>query len=275
MSKWKLLKSALNANKNNITTATPANSHEIESESVHRFKGFQELFKLKKIIWTGFKFRCKYSDVTGCEKPFNIELFLNECQKLLFYFDTSHIILDIEILKITSDFSLFKQYVSERSRHFNITNVRLLNEDSNNIIIELYVLNPSHIPMLKECQYIQRYVTYNNHSFHILTREKSKNITVDIKGLLSNHIHGIDNTGNICTWPSESILFHTIINNSKYLKYFHNKTVLELGGGMTGLCGLSLASLNICQQIVITDGHPDCVRNQVSQIYSIYHVYCT
>ena len=43
------------------------------------------------------------------------------------------------------------------------------------------------------------------------------------------------------------------------------RRVLELGGGSTGLCGLSLASSpnHSCREVVITDGHPACVFNQV------------
>lgn len=45
---------------------------------------------------------------------------------------------------------------------------------------------------------------------------------------------------------------------------FHRR-ILEIGGGSTGLCGLCLASSphHLCREIVITDGHPDCVFNQV------------
>jgi calmodulin-lysine N-methyltransferase len=39
------------------------------------------------------------------------------------------------------------------------------------------------------------------------------------------------------------------------------RRVLELGGGMTGLCGLGLAARGGCAAVTVTDGHPDCVRN--------------
>ena len=41
-------------------------------------------------------------------------------------------------------------------------------------------------------------------------------------------------------WSSESILLHTILTNSKIKRIFFGKNVLELGGGLTGLCGLGL-----------------------------------
>jgi predicted nicotinamide N-methyase len=42
------------------------------------------------------------------------------------------------------------------------------------------------------------------------------------------------------------------------------KRVLEIGGGMTALAGLGLAAAGIAAGVVVTDGHPDCVKNQVS-----------
>ena len=41
------------------------------------------------------------------------------------------------------------------------------------------------------------------------------------------------------------------------------RAVLELGGGMTALCGLGIAAALKCAAVVLTDGHMDCVRNQV------------
>lgn len=39
--------------------------------------------------------------------------------------------------------------------------------------------------------------------------------------------------------------------------------ILELGGGATALCGLGLAVAGVGKEVILTDGHPDCVRNQV------------
>eukprot|EP01034_Spumella_vulgaris_P033536 gene33536-41384_t len=40
--------------------------------------------------------------------------------------------------------------------------------------------------------------------------------------------------------------------------------VLELGGGLTALAGLGISASGLCRgRVVITDGHPDCVANQV------------
>ena len=42
-------------------------------------------------------------------------------------------------------------------------------------------------------------------------------------------------------WSSESILLHTIINNLEIREMFEDKSILELGGGLTAFCGLGLA----------------------------------
>ena len=47
-------------------------------------------------------------------------------------------------------------------------------------------------------------------------------------------------SGNIRVWSSESILLHTILTNKKIRRMFFEKNVLELGAGLTGLCGLGL-----------------------------------
>ena len=67
-------------------------------------------------------------------------------------------------------------------------------------------------------------------------------------------------------WPSESLLLYLFLYNPKIHEYLgaYDKCVLELGGGMTSLCGLGLSINRLCAHMVLTDGHPDCIRNQVS-----------
>mmetsp|Transcript_6480 Transcript_6480/g.6627 ORF Transcript_6480/g.6627 Transcript_6480/m.6627 type:complete len:362 (+) Transcript_6480:3-1088(+) len=98
--------------------------------------------------------------------------------------------------------------------------------------------------------------------FRVYTKEKKDAQRITKDGFLSNLIHGVDNTGNIKVWSSESMLLHIILNNIEVKKKFIGRSVLELGGGMSGLCGLGLAFTGLCGSLVITDGHPACVDNQ-------------
>jgi hypothetical protein len=46
--------------------------------------------------------------------------------------------------------------------------------------------------------------------------------------------HGVDNTGNVCVWPSEEVLGLLVASRGRW--DVSGKTVIELGGGMTGTC---------------------------------------
>uniref|UniRef100_A0A8D8MHM7 Calmodulin-lysine N-methyltransferase n=1 Tax=Cacopsylla melanoneura TaxID=428564 RepID=A0A8D8MHM7_9HEMI len=70
--------------------------------------------------------------------------------------------------------------------------------------------------------------------------------------LTANHLIGFNNTGNICVWPSEEVLSYYCLHNS-YL--FNNKTILELGGGMTCLAGILIAKYLSPQYVLVTDGN--------------------
>lgn len=60
-------------------------------------------------------------------------------------------------------------------------------------------------------------------------------------------------------WPSEEVLAHYCLNN-RHL--FDEKSVLELGGGMTCLASLAVASSGARPAVITcTDGNPSSVDN--------------
>ncbi len=69
---------------------------------------------------------------------------------------------------------------------------------------------------------------------------------------------GFNNTGNVCVWPSEEVMaYYCLREKSK----FEGKSVLELGGGMTGLAGLMLSLTGLPIRVCLTDGNTASVEN--------------
>ncbi|KAG7376956.1 hypothetical protein PHYPSEUDO_012381 [Phytophthora pseudosyringae] len=107
----------------------------------------------------------------------------------------------------------------------------------------------------------------------IYVHEKRKDVKrVSIAELLSHEVNqGVDNTGNIRTWPSEQILLSYMLSSdvcSQVQRQDAHSGVLplsccELGGGMAGLASLGLlacAPVDL-QRVVVTDGNPLSVKN--------------
>lgn len=120
--------------------------------------------------------------------------------------------------------------------------------------------HPSLVPMLARADYLTYHLPQP-----VLTRERPRGMGVDSAGLLSNLLHdGVDNTGNVRVWDAEQLLLlHLTQLIGRRELVLDGLRVLELGGGMTGLCGLGLARYNpSIATVVVTDGHPLCVRNQ-------------
>ncbi|XP_074662329.1 calmodulin-lysine N-methyltransferase-like isoform X2 [Tubulanus polymorphus] len=96
-----------------------------------------------------------------------------------------------------------------------------------------------------------QYSCYNFPNFKAKIRQLSKSL--DISDLLE-----FDNTGNVCIWPAEEILaFYSMSHKDK----FKNKSVCELGGGMTCLAGIAVAMETEMKQMVLTDGNEKSIRN--------------
>ena len=140
----------------------------------------------------------------------------------------------------------------------------------------LGVVKVSHgslVPLLPRADFVSYNLACSPSSLpavccQVFTRERPKTLGVGAAGLLSNLLHdGIDNTGNVRVWEAEQMLLYHLVKQVRSGDLsLAGKSILELGGGMTGLCGLGLAQFcrhqGIPVEIAVTDGHPDCVRNQ-------------
>lgn len=73
-----------------------------------------------------------------------------------------------------------------------------------------------------------------------------------------NDMVGFNNTGNICLWPSEEIMTYFCVKNSAI---FDNKSVCELGGGMTCLGGLMISKCSKPKEVFLTDGNETSFEN--------------
>lgn len=239
MSRWSLLKSSLVEKKRDCNS----------SSSIHRFNGYNLLQK-RKIPWRGFTIEFIDEDTT-----ITSEYILSECEAFMRKVDAVECLVRINALR--------EEIMAQLLR-----NPLVRTDSCTTSVVLLYIKRAeSHTVCLHRCDYWCYAVNWANcaEPLAIYTREKPRNGGLSVRGLLSNKLHGVDNTGNVCVWPAEPLLLHTLLNVSRFTELVRSKRVLEIGGGMSALAGLGLAVAGLCESIVVTDGHPDCVINQVRE----------
>ncbi|CAI5732631.1 unnamed protein product [Peronospora destructor] len=107
----------------------------------------------------------------------------------------------------------------------------------------------------------------------VYVHEKRKEMKrMSIAELLSHQVNqGVDNTGNIRTWPSEQVLLSYLLASNVCSQVQQRDTsgdllpitCCELGSGMAGLASLGLlacAPVKL-QHVLVTDGNPLSVKN--------------
>lgn len=78
------------------------------------------------------------------------------------------------------------------------------------------------------------------------------------KCFTANELIGFNNTGNVCVWPSEECLAYYLLRNRNLCR---NRSVLELGGGMSCLAGVLAAKYCNPSAVTLTDGNVTSVDN--------------
>lgn len=96
------------------------------------------------------------------------------------------------------------------------------------------------------------------YSVEVSGRCTSVNIRFSLRDFTLAELTGFNNTGNVRIWPSEEILAYVAL---KCEAFFRNKSILEVGGGMSCLAGLLLARRVRCHSIHVTDGNSNAVAN--------------
>lgn len=237
MSRWSLLKSSLIEKKRDCSS----------SSSIHRFSGYN-LIRKRKVPWLGFTIHfTENDDVQTCDG------ILSVCEQFMQEIDATECLACVSAQE--------KKLLAELLRH---PSVRM--DSVATSVAQLYIKRSGEHPItLPRCDYWCYTMCSATSATPLLicTREKPKDSGLSVQGLLSNKLHGVDNTGNVCVWPAEPLLLHTLLNVPRFTDMVRNKCVLEIGGGMTALAGLGLAEAGVSSSIVVTDGHPDCVLNQV------------
>jgi hypothetical protein len=232
MSRWSLLKAAV-VEKERRTDS---------SNSIHRFSGY-DVTRKTKIIWPGFEF--------AVDDGASVHAIQEECDLFMERVDTNGCFVLVPA-------AMWR----EELLHKLNSSVR----ESSAAMITAYTQHPSLVSSLPQCEYWKYEIPdklSGSGSFYLYSREKPRTSGLNVKALLSNKLHNVDNTGNVCVWPAEPLLLHTLVNVKEYRELVQDKRVLEIGGGMTALAGLGLAFSGIAASVVVTDGHPDCVKNQV------------
>lgn len=257
MSRWKILQDALTQKKRSTD----------HQSSIHRFTGHSSLEK-SKLIWKGFQLRI------SCSKLLTE---LNTIDSLSSF--CKDYIKKVDCPEIHVSFQYSNEW--ERESIELVVNELLVYEDGS---LKIHLLNPTpglvpikvidqeYTPQEKSFRFYRYDLSPYSEKTEIVTREPIENKTITINDLLSDRLYGVDNTGNICVWPSESLLVRVLLQNPRLRGLIDNKSLLELGGGLTGLVGLSLSVLGICNRVLLTDGHPACVRNQVFPVLCILHL---
>lgn len=115
----------------------------------------------------------------------------------------------------------------------------------------LSTTDPRALDQITKRTWYKYSIKINDYDYHINIGHRNRTFSAE-------DLMGFNNTGNICIWPSEETLSYYVCAN---LHLFNNKTVLELGGGMSCLAGLFAAKFASAKHVTVTDGNKVSVEN--------------
>lgn len=249
--RWRLLRAAL---------LGEAIKEEDEQASIHRFQGFPLLIQKKRNALLRLDKGASIQDAVIVDTILDVEVSLMKFQCLVPLQLTT-------IFNVTSPFkqieleSLRQNLASKGIRCRRIQNnggtgggsLELEWQLTNEYICTEWTLPTKHM---------------------LLIRERVQRTKISLQALVSQQHHdGVDNTGNARVWDAEILLVHALSSSViqeacgvhsawNELAVTETLQVLELGAGMAGIAGLSMATATTGKiQVTITDGHCECVMN--------------
>lgn len=115
------------------------------------------------------------------------------------------------------------------------------------------IFNIIPLPQLaiEDALWYQYSIDIDQNSYSVKIRHLLRTFTIQ-------ELTGFNNTGNVRVWPSEEALAYVCL---KHRQVFDNKSVLEVGGGMSCMAGVLLGQFSKCSSIHVTDGNILSVEN--------------
>lgn len=227
------------------------------SASIHAFQGHQVVPK-EKTLWPGFT--CVY--VFEGSGPLDYEDLLKFVRDSFASVDTCETTVQFNVSNDEAFSEVNLQVALERCREIHVVSVLIDRNSSCGLDVSIVFRNSLYEPIYPQCNFFKYRLPSER---YLYTREIPEKRKIRANDILSDKIFGVDNTGNICTWPSEAILLHCLLTVPWLQEKLVGRRILEIGGGQTALAGLGLACEGISSEMILTDGHPHCVVNQVVQ----------
>lgn len=244
MSRWALLKESLKGGRNTSSSA-----------SIHAFQGHQVVPK-EKILWQGFT--CLY--VFEGSQPLDYEDLLKFARDAFSSVDTCETAVRFNVPNVEAFSEVELRSALESCSEIHVASVSIDHNSSCGSDVSIVFRNSLYEPIYPQCNFYKYRLPSER---YLYTREIPEKRKIRANDILSDKIFGVDNTGNICTWPSEAILLHCLLTVPWLQEKLVGKRILEIGGGQTALAGLGLACEGISSEMILSDGHPHCVVNQV------------
>ena len=265
MDRWALLKARIKTGKSN-------------SASINSFDGLS-LIKPRKIAWVWSTTVQDFGRSSGpyshrIDAEISDEKFFNCMEEQLRARDCAEIRVNLKVPKAISEevSALLTKHDFDTDAKGRVRILSGSNKDDHQMssctdikydVYEFFVKDRGDVQLeMPVCQYLAYPLVRGETTLNVYTREHVRDRKITAADLQSHLHHGVDNTGNTRVWDAESVLLHTLLHGTRdWEAFFSGKRVLELGGGMTALCGLGLMALGWPSSIVLTDGHPACARN--------------